>query len=1039
MGIYDDLIPAEGKQTQKKKTSESSISFKDLIGVGKYATPSFKDISSIFQQYKSTKVGKIMGLENFAKKYEEFRKTKVGGVVDYTLQGPEYVPGGFLKGAREASIEGVKTRREEAGLAPGEKEDISKLPEALGTWFKGGVKGIPAGIKDRTDLFRYIEDVEGIPEPLKYAMAIPVAFSIPALPISKISKLTGLSKVGSKALKALSEVGVPGGKYGSKLGDLFVYRYGQPEQYAKLAERALLEIGVGTEKALEITKPLRDLSVTEQKKVAEILKGGLAEPIKGNLLYHGTSVKNADKIVNEGLDLLKTSIKGGSGNKGFGISLSKKPEVAKLHATMGGRDLKRGAVIPFKLGENAKIFKTSDVPNKYLKAGHITANEMATYAKLHGFDGVDLAELELKGIIKGGRAGAKESEVLIFNSKILEMNIPQELKSIAEPIRKEFVELGAEAVKEGLLDEATYLTHIKTYFPTLYRKFEDTGKTLGFDTKPIRIGLDRFKVKQDAFGIIYQPSRITKSIVKKFTSEEARDAFIEGIVDKKFLKAGGKILKKFAPLSAETKKTLGEIETAGYPTAKGLSQLTQAVTRSKFFKTVSQNPEWTSKVAKEGYEQLPQSEKLGKLSGQYVLSPIANDIQQWIKTKQPIEKVLHKITAWWKFGKVVANPATVSRNAMSNVVLAHTIGDLSPTRVDIWTDALKGLVKHDKSYKEAKGIGLLGRTTFYDNEIKQMLGNMEDGQGFLQTMKRGADRLGKIYSGQEDWAKLAVFKYQRSIGKTIEESATIAEKALFDYGKVPPAIDAIRKSIIGIPFITFAYKATPALAQAFFEKPTRFANYQRFFKGIESLSDRKETEEEKAVLPDWMTGVDKKLLKLPLKDKYGRSQYLDLSYILPWFAYAGQRPLRHPIAATFIDLQQNKDYFGNEIYSEVDDLDEKISKIGKYIWLQFSPPMSPGGYSAQKLEDAIKGTPDYKGRTRDLPSTIFDVMLGIKTTPIDVSEQKFWRKQETKKKVNQVRQELKKFLKKKGVTKEERDEKRRRAKEKIKRFFEEGK
>jgi len=786
-------------------------------------------------QLTPTQAGGSPGLlERIGAGYERFRGTKVGGALDYWMQGLEYIPGGFLTG----------TRRKAEELAPQVAKDKTKFPGAIFESLKAGVKHIPTGIKERTDLFEYIKEVEDVPEPVKYAMAIPVAFSIPAVPIGKISKLTGLTKQGSKVLKGLSELPTPKmlSQYGSKLGELLSYRYGQPQDYAKLAEKALRDIGVSGEKAVELAKPISKLPAEDQVKLAQMLKGEI--PIMG------------------------------------------------------------------KLGE------------------------------------------------------------------------------AAEPIREEFVRLGAEAVKEGLLDETTYIKNLKTYFPRLYEKFEKGDKVSGFDFKPLRIGMGRFMKRKD--------------------------------------------------IPEDIRKIMGEIEEAGYPTAKGLADLGQAVTRSKFFRAVSENAEWVSKTAKEGFEKLPDNKRLGELSGKYVINPVFNDIQQWIKTKDPVEKMLNKATAYWKYGKVVANPATHARNVMSNFVLADTIGGLSPTRVDVYVDALTDLAKKSGDFKEAKEIGLLGRTTFYYNEIQEMFTNVNEGKGIIKGIKKTADKLGRVYSAEEDWMKLAVFKHHKSLGKTAEEAAKIAEDALFNYGKVPPFIDALRKSVLGIPFLTFSYKAMPALGKAFMNQPTKFANYQRLFKGIESLSDKREKETEEKVLPDWMKGLDKKFLKLPIKDKYGRSQYLDLSYILPWYSLAGQGPMKHPITSTLADLQKNKDYFGKEIYSELDTTEERWGKIAAYVWKQATPPLTPGGYSAEKLEEAVRGVPDYRGRQRSLPATIFDVFLGLKTTPIDVGEQQYWRKKESKEKIDKLKQELKKFMMKPGISGEEKSKKTRETQEKIMKFMRGG-
>jgi len=745
-------------------------------------------------------------------------RSPVGRTIEYLLQSPEYVAAGITA------------------------ETKGRIPT-----FREISRGAEKGLRERTTVPEALLK-RGATPAVAYGVGLPFSFLIPAVPIGKLAKATRVSGLVKKGLGAVSEIPVPASRFGRRVGELATYRYGQPEEYVRLAEEAITGVRKGVERGVELARPVTKLSATEQKKVAQILTG--------------------------------------------------------------------------------------DISTKLLK----TTRE-------------------------------------------------KELAKFAKPIRQEFIRLGAEAVEEGLLDARTFQANFGKYLPRMYRKHElpKIIRYVGFDKKPVRIDLSRFKRRMD--------------------------------------------------IPEDVRKAMGEITEAGYPTARGVAQLAQAVVRAKLFRKVTENSEWVSKVAKEGFEKLPDTKALGKLKGMYVSQPIADDIQQMMAIRSPATRLLNKVTGWWKYGKVVLNPATQARNIMSNTVLAHTIGGLSPARIDIYIDALADLAKKGESYKEAKKMGLLGKT-FYGAEIKGMLDVVQEGKDVLGVLGKGLRKAGNFYQAQEEWFKLAVFKYHRGLGKTAEKAAKIAEEALFDYSRIPQSIRTLRSSILGVPFITFGYKALPALAKALVEHPTRFAQYRRVFKAIEDLTSEDIRKKEEEVKPEWMKKFGRQFLRLPVKDKYGRSQYFDLSYILPWFSFAGLKPFSHPVASLFNDLTKNKDYFGNEIYSPIDNENEKYKKITLHIWKQLAPtfPGLPGTYSFDKLKSAIKKTPDYLGRTRGMGQTILDIFFGIKTYPFDIKEQKKWRKYEKEKAIREIKAQLKRTLKKKGISSEEKRKARDRAKEKIRRL-----
>ena len=79
------------------------------------------------------------------------------------------------------------------------------------------------------------------------------------------------------------------------------------------------------------------------------------------------------------------------------------------------------------------------------------------------------------------------------------------------------------------------------------------------------------------------------------------------------------------------------------------------------------------------------------------------------------------------------------------------------------------------------------------------------------------------YQAAEVSMKSVVYSAARDRGESIESAGELAEKALFNYSEVPPGIRWARNYYS--PFVTFTYKAIPALATAVARKPWKLAPY----------------------------------------------------------------------------------------------------------------------------------------------------------------------------------------------------------------------
>ena len=548
--------------------------------------------------------------------------------------------------------------------------------------------------------------------------------------------------------------------------------------------------------------------------------------------------------------------------------------------------------------------------------------------------------------------------------------LPADLLAKAKPAFDELDKLGKQAVEVGLLDAKTYEKNVGSYMARLYRKWEEPAgaiKKVIFPIKPKRIDISRFMKRTDI-------------------PEAVRTA-------------------------------MGEVLEAGYPTAKGLVQLNKAVENAKFFKEVASK--WGSDVVGVGLKQLPETKRLGALSGKAVPLAIFDDIEEIIRIKKPSEAALNKLIGSWKFGKVVLNPATHGRNIISNFILNSWEG-LSPHRIDVYAEAGKELATKGKLYKEAVEQGL-GLNTFAAQEIRQMLTGVDNASMLKRLGNKGKQAMNKIadlYQKEEEFAKMAQYIFQKKQGKTAQQAWEIAERATFNYAQVTPFIRRMRESVFGFPFLTFTAKATPQAIKTALKHPTRISNIGKIKTAIENQADLKELQRERASEPEWVRNGF--YVKLPMKDKLGRSAYFDLTYILPFGdLITGDIARRTP---TFINLAKelgkNKDFFGNKIWRESDSTAKKSADLMRHL-IKFAAPTPiaqqiPGGIKpsgerrggaiSRVLEKEKLGIEGGGAQTRTGMQELLR-NVGLKIQPVDIEQQEWWYDFEKRKALEALLQE----------------------------------
>ncbi len=577
-------------------------------------------------------------------------------------------------------------------------------------------------------------------------------------------------------------------------------------------------------------------------------------------------------------------------------------------------------------------------------------------------------------------------------------------------------EYGVRANDAGLIDNP-----IENYVANMYKSYEtkDPSVLAKLFGKKKRIQGDRFK----------------KRILKAPTELEIDEAIKMG-------KKGEaqKLIEERASIIAK-RADLGEMKDSVYPMVGGLMQTIQDVHNAEMFSAIAKNlPDFAGDAAKAGFKTLPETKKLGALSGKAVPEFIFDDFMDMTR---PIESSLFKKgMAGFKFGKVVMNPATHARNIMSNFMLNNMEG-LRPWRLDYYKNAMTQVLKKGADYQEFKKAGgamdsmmstEIGDILLGPDGMKAATGMLgKTGRGGKKAWKKMVKKLGDLYQGEEEVAKMAQFMYQRDKlikagmkeADAITEAVKIAERATFNYAQVTPFIRKVRESAFGLPFVTFSYKATPQVVKTLGKNPGRLSWIGKMKNAIEKQAGIEKTNRERRSEPQWMK--DGFYVKMPMKDKHGRSAYLDLTYIIPFGDLVSGQILerqidrdtglpestaeglvkKSPVINLISEISKNQDFYGNKIWKASDSSEKQGMDLFRHIAKSYLPPaagdMIPGGHIAKgrkagqrrkalvgRLGEAGEG--QYRTLTQEALRNV-----GLKIQPMDIEIQETYSEWEKKK------------------------------------------
>lgn len=501
----------------------------------------------------------------------------------------------------------------------------------------------------------------------------------------------------------------------------------------------------------------------------------------------------------------------------------------------------------------------------------------------------------------------------------------QRLVAIADQFRKMGEDVGAEAVREGLLSPEAYKNLQGKYMHHMWNTAVDPKYA-------------------NKFGINDMPT-IDSPTFKKRTGAE------------------------------------GYVKEFQAPTFKGIGSEIKAVEGARMYKELAKlgktagNADEMYDLAQKGYkfaEGVPKSRGGEVLNKTLLPDAVVDYIKRTTQRKGDLEKAFDTAMGWWKAGKTVWNPAYHVRNFISNQILSdlQTGRGLSGTIIDY----AKVLMKNtDKRYvREARESGLVG-SKYFGEAVEDLLNGAYNKQGFWQKVGSAP---GKVQTWMEETAKLNVFSEMRRQGKSVPEALKLAQEAIFS----PQLINPSERRLAGklIPFYSFSRQAAPFIGKKLVTNPERFAKYVKGERAIESLTEPKNEEN----LPDYMRGM----VRTPFKNKEGQRKYFNPQYIYPWGNFIQESkglPFGlnlNPALEELYAQKMNKDpYFGTEIVKpgEPGELGKRISHAVR----TFAPTAYNTG--KDKVIPALQGKPDSQGRQRDLIDLGLGEGLGLKMYPFN--------------------------------------------------------
>ncbi|MFA5350255.1 MAG: D-Ala-D-Ala carboxypeptidase family metallohydrolase [Candidatus Omnitrophota bacterium] len=552
-----------------------------------------------------------------------------------------------------------------------------------------------------------------------------------------------------------------------------------------------------------------------------------------------------------------------------------------------------------------------------------------------------------------------------------------DLSKLTEAARQELAVWGNEARKLGLLNDEIFWNNVGQYFPFFYetKEFEKNKRNFGyFPSKTIRAKFESLKHKMtdEEFGRkVLEAQYGTWPSAKKKIAEYSQEELIE--------------------LGRNAREELGLIKTAAYPLQKRLFGMIEMVYTVKAFNTIATLPGIIGHKGVEGFDKMPSGKKYGVLAGQYVPADLVKEVSKWGTMRNDLGEFWRDANTIWKIAKVPWNPAAISRNIITNSLMAW-IGDVPVHNPTVVVKGVQSFATQDEAYKLLRDHGLY-HNTYSEQEMKELAFQIDQDPGnpYTQLIKWGNSLLeayrlpAKAYGAIEDASKTVIARYVLDQGGTPEEAVKFADKLLFDYSQTSEVVGYARQSFW--PFITWSAKVLPRLVEFAIRKPEKYIlmiTAVGIWNAISRAMLGIGRDDEEKLKPDYIRG--KSVLLLPGRDVNDDLNWIDLTYFLPWGSWLPIEKgdlsapsvfnIGGPLVVLYNAYVLNHDPFYGEIAPDYLSKEQQAIEKGKYVARSLLPQIlttTPG-----KLIDSTK--PDKYGRQREIGKILSGEFLGIKFT-----------------------------------------------------------
>lgn len=499
------------------------------------------------------------------------------------------------------------------------------------------------------------------------------------------------------------------------------------------------------------------------------------------------------------------------------------------------------------------------------------------------------------------------------------------------------------------------------------------------------------------------------------------------------------------------RERMGEILDARYNIIKTFQLMAHDIAYGKFYRDIALNPEWSTDTLGPGdisanasqarrmatfvgvdWVKVP-SEKIGDtgvakwgdLAGRYVRPEIWRDLNEIDRMQSP--GTWRAILTQWKLMKTARSPVVHMNNVMSNLILM----DLIDVRM---SDLVRGIAEFrskGEMYQEARENNAFGASfveqelrrnltdPLLDGLIKEARSTRDDVAGrtkFLSKMglmlwesAKKTDRwMVDMYQTEDTVFRMATYMRHRSLGATPAEAAMLAREQFLNYDIRAPWVNAARESLL--PFISYTYRAVPAIATAIAHRPWKIVKYAtvaylanilayELAPGDEDEERRTMRESQQgmtwASIPFTDIGAHR-MIRLPLKDQHDNPLFLDVFRWIPagdvfdtnqgqaglpaWLQFGG------PLQIGFELFLNRSAFTGRDIVDrQTDTWSEAASKRLDYLWKAWMPSAAyvPGSWHYDKLMSALRGERDILERPYSIPAAAASG-IGIKVQPHDV-------------------------------------------------------